>query len=113
MYLKLIICFYTIFTIIVTLKADFKLTVLHTNDMHSRIEEISRTTSKCNIKESCYGGFARVAYEVRRIKAITKNTLFLNAGDNYQGSPLFTYFKWEILVPLLRMLGIDVMVSIC
>uniref|UniRef100_T1HRG2 Uncharacterized protein n=2 Tax=Rhodnius prolixus TaxID=13249 RepID=T1HRG2_RHOPR len=109
MYLKLIICFYTIFTTIVTLKADFKLTVLHTNDMHSRIEEISRTTSKCNIKESCYGGFARVAYEVRRIKAITKNTLFLNAGDNYQGSPLFTYFKWEILVPLLRMLGIDVM----
>lgn len=35
-------------------------------------------------------------------------TLFLNAGDTFQGTPYYTIFKWEIAANLLRTLGIDV-----
>uniref|UniRef100_T1HRT1 Uncharacterized protein n=1 Tax=Rhodnius prolixus TaxID=13249 RepID=T1HRT1_RHOPR len=96
---------------IAVLNAEFSLTIIHTNDMHSRMEEINARTGKCDKKkeEPCYGGFARVAHEAARIKSETKNTLFLNAGDTYQGTPLHTFFKYKMLVPLMKKLKIDVM----
>eukprot|EP00058_Branchiostoma_floridae_P025236 XP_002610726.1 hypothetical protein BRAFLDRAFT_65954 [Branchiostoma floridae] len=46
----------------------FELTVLHTNDVHSRIEEIDPTGGSCNAAEAnageCYGGMARMATKV-------------------------------------------------
>uniref|UniRef100_A0A224XL03 Putative cd73 ecto-5'-nucleotidase n=1 Tax=Panstrongylus lignarius TaxID=156445 RepID=A0A224XL03_9HEMI len=111
MYLKseTILWFFTVFITITILKAEFKLTLLHTNDMHSRIQETSRTTSKCINNDTCYGGFARLAYRVKKIKEGTPNTLFLNAGDIYQGTPMYSLFKWHPFPRLMEMLKIDAM----
>ncbi|KAL1480979.1 hypothetical protein MTO96_050583, partial [Rhipicephalus appendiculatus] len=44
-----------------------KLTILHTNDIHSRILESDKRGVQCNeekrSKKKCYGGVARIAYE--------------------------------------------------
>uniref|UniRef100_E2J7A6 Salivary apyrase n=1 Tax=Triatoma matogrossensis TaxID=162370 RepID=E2J7A6_9HEMI len=111
MYLKknIYLSFYTIFMAIAALKAEFRLTILHTNDMHSRIEETDNKTGNCNEGEQCYGGFARVAHVVKRIRKETRNTLFLNAGDTYQGTPIYSLFKWRPFAKLVPMLGIDAM----
>ncbi|KAK9511796.1 hypothetical protein O3M35_000389 [Rhynocoris fuscipes] len=80
--------------------------------MHSRILETNRNTGTCTPPGPCYGGFARVAHMVKEIKSLVPNTLFLNAGDTYQGSPLYSIFKWKVLINLMHMLGIDAMVSV-
>lgn len=50
-----------------------KLTILHTNDIHSRILESDKRGVQCNEEKrrqnKCYGGVARIAYEVSELKA--------------------------------------------
>lgn len=72
-------------------KADnFKLTILHNNDMHARFEQTNAFSSRCKDEDrsqnKCYGGFARVAHLVRKYRTEAQNgeippVLYLNAGD--------------------------------
>ncbi|KAJ8687355.1 hypothetical protein QAD02_023149 [Eretmocerus hayati] len=94
----------------------FTVRFLHTNDMHSRFEETSRESSICNDRASelgkCYGGFARIATLIREARQQGEindlPTFFLNAGDTYQGSDLFTTYKWKIVARFLNILQPDV-----
>ncbi|XP_019621174.1 PREDICTED: 5'-nucleotidase-like [Branchiostoma belcheri] len=74
----------------------FELTVLHTNDVHSRIEEVDTTGGSCSAAEAtageCYGGMARMAAKVREIRHYDDNALLLDGGDQFQGTPWFTEF---------------------
>ena len=70
---------------------DLKIRVLHTNDLHSRFDEVTISGSKCKVKDKkknlCYGGVARIKYMVDQIRNQQKpddNVLFLNAGDFFQ-----------------------------
>lgn len=95
----------------------FNILLLHTNDMHSHFLPVSQNIGACdnNTSSDCYGGFARVKYvadqKIKEAKANGRDTIFLNAGDNYQGTAYYTFFKWEIVARFVNMLGIDVMVS--
>ena len=68
-----------------------KIKVLHTNDLHSRFDEVRIKGSKCRDKDrrknKCVGGVARIKHMVDKIKNEQKpddNVLFLNAGDFFQ-----------------------------
>ncbi|XP_037947379.1 protein 5NUC-like [Teleopsis dalmanni] len=89
--------------------------ILHNNDMHARFEQTGRDSGKCSPEDAntnkCYGGFARVAYEVRKYRDAAKNggtpVLYLNAGDTYTGTPWFTVFKDNITAAFLNKLEPD------
>ena len=67
-------------------RADvYNLTVVHINDIHAHFEEINVNTSRCRPENDCYGGVARLAYKKNQIMAESPNSVFLNAGDFYQG----------------------------
>lgn len=90
--------------------------VLHTNDMHARFEEITRTGSTCRAGDTCMAGYSRVAHEVRRIKNVTasennKEVLFVNAGDTYTGTVWFALYQANITVDFMNALSPDVVVS--
>ncbi|KAL2740481.1 protein 5NUC-like [Vespula squamosa] len=90
----------------------FTLHIVHTNDMHARFEETSRLSapicSKQDAAESkCYGGFARIATLVRQARNSSIPTLFLNAGDTYQGSVWYNIYKWKIVAKFLNILAPD------
>ncbi|XP_062980980.1 5'-nucleotidase [Elgaria multicarinata webbii] len=86
----------------------FELTLLHTNDVHARVEQTSKDSGKC-AGQDCYGGVARRATQIRRIRATHPNVLLLDAGDQYQGTVWFSYFKgWEV-VQFMNLLGYDAM----
>ncbi|XP_051165504.1 protein 5NUC-like [Leptopilina boulardi] len=91
--------------------SEFELRILHTNDMHARFEETSEASSICSAKQSvekkCYGGFARIATLIRQARKTNSNTLFLNAGDTYQGSIWFTVHKWKIVSKFMNILKPD------
>ncbi|XP_043482666.1 protein 5NUC-like [Leptopilina heterotoma] len=90
---------------------EFELRILHSNDMHARFEETSELSSICTAKQSkagkCFGGFARIATLIRQARKSSDNTLFLNAGDTYQGTILFTVHKWKIVSKFLNILNPD------
>jgi 5'-nucleotidase len=78
--------------------ADYELNILHMNDWHSRIESNNAFESTCSAedeaKDKCIGGAARLVTAVRqeREKLKDQNVIFLNAGDNFQGSLFFTTY---------------------
>jgi 5'-nucleotidase len=99
---------------------NFKLIILHNNDMHARFEQTGVLSDKCTKTDAdanlCYGGFARVATEVKKYKKQAADgagppVLYLNAGDTYTGTPWFTLFKDVIASDMLNHLHPDAIVS--
>ncbi|NBD30428.1 MAG: multifunctional 2',3'-cyclic-nucleotide 2'-phosphodiesterase/5'-nucleotidase/3'-nucleotidase [Alphaproteobacteria bacterium] len=95
--------------------ADYTLTILHTNDMHSRIESISRFDSTCGAEDEaageCFGGIARVATMVdqKREELADQNVVLLDAGDPFQGSLFYTTYKGAAEAEFMEDIGYDVM----
>lgn len=80
-----------------------KITILHTNDTHSRIEPFPMDGGKYQ----GLGGVARRAFWVDKIRKEEKNVLLLDAGDMFQGTPYFNFFKGEVEVKMMSQLGYD------
>lgn len=80
-----------------------KITLLHTNDMHSHIDPFPESDPK----HPGLGGFARINALVKRIRAEEENTLLLDCGDIYQGTPYFNFFKGEAELKLMSKIGYD------
>ncbi len=80
-----------------------KLTILHTNDQHSRIEPFDASYTK----NPNQGGFARRAALVQKIRKEEKNVLLLDSGDTFQGTPYFNFFGGELEFKLMSMMGYD------
>ncbi|XP_067845288.1 5'-nucleotidase-like [Heptranchias perlo] len=83
------------------------LTILHTNDVHARVEETSIDSSKCG--SDCYAGVARRWTKIRQIRAKERNVLLLDAGDQYQGTIWFNYYKGAEAAHFMHKLGYDAM----
>lgn len=80
-----------------------KITILHTNDFHSHIDPFPADAPR-NAGE---GGMAKRASLINKIRSEEKNVLLFDAGDIYQGSPYFNYFKGELELKLMTQMGYD------
>ncbi|XP_024150136.1 snake venom 5'-nucleotidase [Oryzias melastigma] len=90
--------------------SSFELTLLHTNDVHARIEETSEDSSKCHEgADSCFAGVARMFTKVTEIRRKETHVLFLDAGDQFQGTVWFNYYKGKEAAHFMNKLGYDVM----
>jgi len=79
------------------------ITILHTNDTHSQIEPFDPNHHKFANK----GGVARRASLIQKVRNENPNTLLLDAGDIFQGTPYFNYFGGEIEFKLMSILKYD------
>ena len=79
------------------------ITILHTNDVHSHIDPFDATHSR----NPNMGGVARRATLVEHIRKENPNTLLLDAGDIFQGTPYFNYYGGELEFKLMSMLKYD------
>ncbi|WP_028121190.1 bifunctional metallophosphatase/5'-nucleotidase [Epilithonimonas tenax] len=87
----------------ITKESSYKLTVLHTNDQHSRIEPFDASYTK----NPNQGGFARRASLIQKIRSEEKNVLLLDSGDIFQGTPYFNFFGGELEFKLMSMMRYD------
>lgn len=85
------------------LELQQKITILHTNDQHSRIEPFEATHSR----NPNQGGFARRATLVEQIRSQEKNVLLFDCGDIFQGTPYFNMFGGELEFKLMSMMKYD------
>ncbi|WP_412850424.1 bifunctional metallophosphatase/5'-nucleotidase [Chryseobacterium sp. PMSZPI] len=84
-------------------KSANKLTILHTNDQHSRIEPFDASYTK----NPNQGGFARRASLIQQIRNQENNVLLLDSGDIFQGTPYFNFFGGELEFKLMSMMKYD------
>ncbi|XP_037602261.1 snake venom 5'-nucleotidase-like [Sebastes umbrosus] len=89
--------------------STFHVTLLHTNDNHARIEETSVDSGKCPKGQPCFAGVARRFTKVSEIRRKEKNVLFLDAGDQFQGSVWFNFYKGAEAAHFMNKLGYDAM----
>jgi 5'-nucleotidase len=80
------------------------ITILHTNDTHSQIDPVSESDKTWGGK----GGVARRATLVKRIRKENPNTLLVDAGDVFQGTPYFNFYKGEVEYKSMSLIGYDV-----
>ena len=93
--------------------ADYTLTVLHTNDFHSRFEPISKYDSGCSEEDNqageCFGGSARLVTAVEEAKGRSNNWILVDGGDQFQGSLFYTYYKGKAAAEMMNKMGYTAM----
>ena len=87
------------------------LTILHTNDFHSRVEPINKYNSGCKPEDNeagkCFGGYARLITAIKAAQADTNNSILVDGGDQFQGSLFYTYYKGKVAAEMMNRLGYD------
>ena len=78
-----------------------RITILHTNDMHSRIEPFSSGSFKG------IGGMAQRSSIINEIRKKEKNVLLFDAGDIFQGTPYFNFYGGELEFKLMSQMKYD------
>lgn len=78
-----------------------KITILHTNDTHSHIEPIQGG------RNDGRGGVARRTAIINKVREENPNTLLLDCGDIFQGTPYFNFYGGELEIKLMSMMGYD------
>lgn len=91
-----------VFLLSINIAFGYELTILHSNDIHGRIDSIEYGQNKNPV-----GGWARRAGLIKDIKSKTKNTLVLDAGDIYQGSVYDQLFDGMPEMSFLDISGYD------
>lgn len=84
-------------------REGIRLTILHTNDQHSRIDPFPDDGRKYG----GMGGMARRATLIERIRQQEPNVLLLDSGDIWQGTPYFNFFEGELEYKLMTQMGYD------
>lgn len=82
-----------------------QLTILHTNDTHSRIEPFPANASR----HAGLGGVTRRATLINTIRQENSNVLLFDAGDAFQGTPYFNYYKGSLDFQVMSKMGYDAM----
>jgi len=78
------------------------LTIVHTNDIHSRIEADAEQGTM---------GYALMAAAVEEIRGAHENVLLLDAGDTFHGSSMATLSRGQSVVEIMNAIGYTAMAA--
>ena len=92
---------------------DIRLTIIHTADIHSRLFPYNFVPNSFDQDfgllpaNAPFGGIARISTLVKKIRATSNRSLWLDSGDCFQGAPVFNEFKGEAELRALSLAGLD------
>jgi len=75
------------------------LTIVHTNDTHSRV-----------LSSSSEIGFAKIASKIKEIRSTNENVLVFDAGDTFHGQTISSLVKGESVAEVMNIIKYDAMV---
>ena len=82
---------------------NYKLTVLHTNDVHSRLDPFPMDGGV----NQGLGGVAARAEIIEKIRKEEEHVLLFDAGDIFQGTPYFNFYKGEPEIKAMSLMKYD------
>lgn len=80
-----------------------RITILHTNDLHSRVEPFPPNSGP----QASQGGLAQTAGLINKIREEVGNLLLFDAGDIFQGTAYFNLYQGEIELKLMSQMRYD------
>ncbi|CCG84644.1 protein of unknown function [Taphrina deformans PYCC 5710] len=91
------------------------LSIIHVNDVHSHIDEFNKYGTDCVPSSllntatgpGCGGGYARIKATVDKLQSEHPHNLLLNAGDEFQGTMFYTYYKGEKTAEIVNEMKFD------
>ncbi|MBH2005350.1 MAG: metallophosphatase [Sphingobacteriia bacterium] len=83
--------------------AEYPLTILHTNDVHSHLDPFPMDGSR----NQGLGGVATRSSLIKDIREEADQVLLLDAGDIFQGTPYFNLYKGEPEIRAMSKMGYD------
>jgi 2',3'-cyclic-nucleotide 2'-phosphodiesterase (5'-nucleotidase family) len=87
---------------------NWNMSFFHINDVHSHLDEFRSSGTDCEDPEDgCYGGYARIKTVIDERRPVLNDSLFLNAGDEFQGTLYYTYYGGEKIAETINQLGFD------
>jgi 5'-nucleotidase len=111
-YLKLTLVFAILLPSFIQAK-ELKLTIIHTNDLHSHMMSFSPSMDYTYEKndDKTLGGIARIATVIENIKSKSKNpVLILDAGDFMMGTMFHTLAPNKVFeLKIMKMMGYDML----
>ena len=78
------------------------LTILHTNDTHSQVEELEEGK-----RDEFCGGYTRRMGLIAQERKADPNLLVFDAGDFCQGTPYFNFYHGRIEIDAMNRMGYD------
>ncbi|KAF2638719.1 5`-nucleotidase protein-like protein [Massarina eburnea CBS 473.64] len=91
-------------------QGHYNISFFHVNDVHSHLDEYSSSGTDCTRPErGCFGGYARIKTVIDQQRAKYEDSLWLNVGDEFQGTLFYTYYGGEKIAETLNQLGFDAM----
>ncbi|TDZ32415.1 5'-nucleotidase [Colletotrichum spinosum] len=89
---------------------NYNVSFFHVNDVHAHLDEYSSSGTDCTRPErGCYGGYARIKHTVDELRPEYNDSLWLNAGDEFQGTLFYSFYKGEKIAETTNQLGFDAM----
>ena len=83
-------------------KSSGKIMLIHTNDTHSHLVPFDMPDVGKKV-----GGAARRYEIIKKVRAKNPSLLLLDAGDIFQGTPYYTFFKGEADIAAMNICGYD------
>ncbi|SPN98745.1 related to 5`-nucleotidase precursor [Cephalotrichum gorgonifer] len=91
-------------------QGNFNMSFFHVNDVHAHLDEFSSSGTDCKSPEKgCYGGYARIKHTIDELRPQYEDSLWLNAGDEFQGTLFYSFYKGEKIAEVLNELEFDAM----
>lgn len=82
----------------------------HVNDVHAHLDEFARSGTDCkDPTRGCVGGYARILATVMELRRLHPQNLWLNAGDEFQGTLFYNYYGGAKIAETLKWLRFDAM----
>lgn len=97
-------------------ESGIRLTVIHTGDIHSRLlpydMDLMATDERIGMVQANepFGGIARAATIIRKIRSQAQHSLHVDSGDVFQGAPIFNEYNGEPEIFALNYIGLDAFV---
>lgn len=80
-----------------------RLTILHTNDVHSHIDPLPDNDSR----NPGMGGYARRQTYIEQVIAEGNDVMVFECGDMFQGTPYFNFYKGKLEIELMNRMHVD------
>lgn len=87
---------------------NYNISFYHINDVHAHLDQFSSPGTDCTSPEKgCYGGYARVQTVINETRPTHQDSLFLNVGDEFQGTLFYSFYGGEKIADTLNQMGFD------
>ncbi|KAF3037062.1 hypothetical protein E8E12_002037 [Didymella heteroderae] len=91
-------------------EGNYNITFFHVNDVHAHLDEFSSSGTDCTRPErGCYGGYARIKTVVEEQRPNYNNSLWLNVGDEFQGTLFYSFYGGEKIAETLNQMNFSAM----